>query len=160
MPAEPAAHSLFESKPVFILEDEAPAPIRKLYDDIKRSLDLPYVNSEYRGFARWPDFLQSLWSALKPVVQSPIYLESQSGIRETAWSLLHELPPVGGLSTEELNEAGVDEDEVSDVARLTDLFLRNFSGMALNVSFAKIGMEGGSRKASSTAPQATPQRAA
>jgi hypothetical protein len=149
---EAVTHPVFTTKPLVVEEDDAPAPIRKLYDDIRRTLELPFVHSEYRAFARWPDFLRAYWSTVKPIVQSPLYHESQSGIREAAWSLGRSFP-ARGLSLEELSDAGLEEDEIASLVRLTEMFLKAFSGLVLNVAVAKIALEGGSKKPAAHPPK-------
>jgi hypothetical protein len=56
------------------------------------------------------------------------------------------------LSAATLQEAGVEEEEISSIVRITEMFARGLSRMTLNVSVAKIGLEGGNR--SSAAPPA------
>jgi len=53
------------------------------------------------------------------------------------------------LSVDQLLEAGMKEEDISSVARILDLFVRNLSGMVINVAIAKIALEGGNITASS-----------
>ena len=53
--------------PIFVDEEMAPAPTRKIFDELKRTFGMPVVNSDYRALARWPDFLQAYWDVLKPI---------------------------------------------------------------------------------------------
>ncbi len=139
-------HPVFREKPVLIEEQEAPPSIRRIYDDIRRTFGLPLVNTDYRAFARWPDFLEAYWAVLKPVSQSPVYLECQQGVRESAWNLSRELPVPLELSASQLTDEGVSDERVSDVFRITELFVQALSGLVLNVAVAKIGLEGGTRR--------------
>jgi hypothetical protein len=43
--------------------------VKQTFEDIKRTLSLPSVNSDYRTLALWPDYLAAAWSELKPIVQ-------------------------------------------------------------------------------------------
>ncbi|SRR6266571_206051 len=140
----PAAHPVFTEKPALVEEAVASAAIRRIYDDIKRTFGLPFVNTDYRAFARWPDFLQLYWSVLKPLTQSPVYAESQHGIRETAVTLARELPQRFELGATKLADKGISEDDIAAVLRITELFVKLLSGLVLNVALAKIGWEGGS----------------
>lgn len=145
-PTTPADHPVFEDKPAFINEDDAPPEIRRVYEEIKRTLGLPIVNADYRAFARYPDFLIAYWDVLKPILQSPVYSESQQGMRESAWNLVRELPARVDTTVSHLLDDGLSDDDLSDVVRITDLFLRNLSGLVLDVAVAKIAVEGGNRK--------------
>lgn len=145
--SNPADHPVFTEKPVLIEEDGAPPAIRRIYDDIRRTFGLPMVNTDYRAFARWPDFLESYWPVLKGIAQSPVYQESQQGMRESAWNLVRELPAPLDLTASQLIDDGLSDDEVSDLFRITELFVRALSGLVLNIAVAKIGLEGGNRQA-------------
>ena len=146
-PTPPAEHPVFPEKPVLVEEQQAPPPTRRIYDDIRRTFGLPMVNTDYRAFARWPDFLEVYWTALKAISQSPVYQESQQGVRESAWNLAAELPVPLDLSAAKLIDDGLSDEQVSDVFRITELFVRALSGLVLNVAVAKIGLEGGTRRA-------------
>lgn len=141
-----ADHPVFTDRPALIEEDTAPPEIRRVYDDIKRTLGLPMINTDYKAFARYPDFLVAYWDVLKSVSQSPVYSESQQGMRESAWSLVRELPVRVDLTVSHLIDDGLSDDDLSDIIRITDLFLRTLSGLVLNIAVAKIAVEGGNRK--------------
>lgn len=155
-PAPPLPYR-FEHAPVRVGEESAPGPIRKLYDDIKRTLALPFVNTEYQAFARWPDFLAAYWKVMRPIVQSPLYAECQYAVRETAWALAREFPQPLELSVSRLTDADISDDDVATIVRITELFVKNFSCLLLNVAAAKIGLEGGTQ---APAHEASPTRAA
>lgn len=138
-------HPVFTTRPVLVDEEIAPAAIRKIFDEMKHVTDMPVVNSDFRAFARWPDFLRVLWETLKVTIVSPVYHQALNGIRETAWALAREVPGPVELSVATLQEAGVEEEEISSIVRITELFVQGMSRMTLNVAVAKIGLEGGNR---------------
>lgn len=142
-----ADHPVFAEKPVLVPDEAAEPEVRHTFDELRRAMGVPFLSIECRGFARWPDFLASYWGALKGVLQSPVYSESQQGLRESAWQMARELPHPLELSTDQLLEAGMEDDEVAAVVRITELFVRFLSGQALNVALAKIGLEGGTLQA-------------
>jgi hypothetical protein len=139
-----AGHPVFKEKPVLVEEENAPAPTRKIYDDMKRTTGIPVVNTDYRALARWPDFLQHYWAVLKGLVQSPLYKETCQAIRISALGLAQELPQPFELTVAQLQDAGLDDAEVEAVVRITELFLKVLSAQVLNIAVAKIGLEGGS----------------
>ena len=47
--------------------------IETIFVDIKDTLSLPSVNSDYRTLALWPDYLSLAWQRLKPLTQSSAY---------------------------------------------------------------------------------------
>jgi hypothetical protein len=141
----PPEHPVFTRRPVMVDEDGAPAFTKKIYEEMKHTTDLPLVNSEFRAFARWPDFLKTLWETTKGMIDSPVHQQALNEVRETAWGLARELPGPVELSSATLQEAGVEEEEISSIVRITETFVRGLSRMTLNVAVAKIGLEGGNR---------------
>jgi hypothetical protein len=137
------AAMIVDEPPCTLDEHKAPAPLKKKYEDIKRALDLPFVNPEFCAFASWPHFLDSYWETLKKMINSPLYDECRYGVRSTAWTLAAQLPGPAELTMEQLAEAGMSAEEVSSVVRILELFVRNLSGQLLNVAAAKIALEGG-----------------
>ena len=61
---------------VLIEAHHADAPTRAVYDDIKTTLGLPFVNTDYRALARWPSHFARAWNDLRPVVETPAYRET------------------------------------------------------------------------------------
>jgi hypothetical protein len=116
---------------------------------MKRTLGVPYVNTDYQAFARWPDFLNAYWAALKPALSSPLYGESKHALRESAMSCASELPNAPQFSEDLLQQVELTSDEVDTAIRITEEFLDTLSGLLLNIAFAKISLEGGTRAGAS-----------
>ena len=135
-------HPDFERKPILVDDESASPEIAKVFEEMKRDFG-PMVVSDFRAIARWPDFLRAYWSLLHPLLTSPLYQECQYGTRETAWNLARELPGPFELSVAQMTEAGMTEDDIASVVRLTQAFTRGLSGSVLNIAIAKIGLEGG-----------------
>ena len=145
-------------RPQLIGEQDAGPALKKRYEEIRRTLQVPYVNPEFCAFARFPEFLEPYWETLKQMIASPLYDECLYGVRDTAWSLTSQLPGPAELTLDQLAEAGCTEEEISSVARILELFVRNLSAQLLNISAAKIGLEGGnilSARAGAVARQST-----
>ncbi len=156
----PVFHPQFERKPILVSDESASPEISKIFEEMKRDYGIPTVISDFRALARWPDFLRSYWTLLHPLLSSPLYQECQYGIRETAWSLAKELPGPFELTVAQMTEAGMTEDDIASVVRLTQAFTRGFSGMTLNIAIAKIGVEGGNHpQIAESDEQKTPSRA-
>ena len=151
---QPAETTENERHVILIPYEKAPAPTRRLYDDIKRCLELPYLDLDYQAMARWPDFLRDYWQVLRPAVESPLYKESESAVRETASALVDELPGPVELTISQLQDLGMNDDDVTALVRITELMVRGMAGRLLNISIARIGLEGG------TVNRGEPERAA
>ena len=153
-----ADHPVFTQKFVKITEEAAPLPIRKIYEEMKRILGVSFINTDYQTFARWPDFLTLYWNALKPVVSSPVYGESQHALRESALLLASDLPNAPRLSVEHMQEAGLTDEEISPVIHITEEFLELLAGLVQNIAFAKIALEGGNRFQAPARPEKRPEQ--
>lgn len=140
-----ADHPMFTQRPVMLTEEAAPAPIRKIYDDVKRTLGVSLISTDFQAFARWPDFFTLYWNALKIAVSSPLYGEHKRSLRESALALASELPNAPQLSVEHMKNAGLTDEEITTAVHITDEFLELSSRSVLNVAFAKISLDGGNQ---------------
>jgi hypothetical protein len=155
-----ADHPVFAARPVLIDEAAATPRILNIYDEIKRVLGAPIVNTDFRAFARFPEFLEEYWAVLRPMIASPMFSESQFGMQDTALASARDFPAPVDLRKERLENAGVDDDAIAAVIRATELFVKIFSSGLLNLAIAKIGFDGGSSKQPKPAPVAGSTRAA
>ncbi len=128
---------------ILVEEENAPPATRKIYEDIKRTMDMPFLNTSYFNFGRWPDFLCEYWNALKPLIPTAVYEQHRRAMRESALSLALELPRPIQLSTAELEEGGVAREDISTIIQTVDSFVNQLSKQVLNIAFAKIALEGG-----------------
>ena len=51
----------------------ADQPTRDVYEDVKRVLNLPFVNTDYRALARWPSYWAMAWGDLRRVAGTPAH---------------------------------------------------------------------------------------
>jgi hypothetical protein len=140
-------HLRHPSRPILVDERLAPEPTRKLYDDIKRTMGTPYLNTSYITFGRWPDFLREYWGSLKPIIGTPGYEKARLALREFAINSGNDLPEQIHLSRGTLDKAGVSEEERAMALETVHFFLDLLGKQVLNIAFAKVGLEGGARSA-------------
>ena len=140
-----ADHPVFTQKPVMLTEEAASAPIRKIYEEIKRSLRISFIGLDFQSFAHWPDFLSLYLDALKPVISSPLYGEHKHALRGSALTLATGLPNAAQLSVEHMKHSGIADEEISTAIHIAEEFLDQSSGSVLNVAFGKISLEGGNQ---------------
>lgn len=158
---QPAEHPVFRVRPVLVDEVAATPRVVQIYDEIKRAFGMPVVNTDFRAFARFPDFLEDYWAVLRPTVELPLYAESHFGVQDTALAVAREFPAVVDLRKERLENAGIGDDDLAAVLRATEMLVKLLSAALLNVVFAKIGFDGGTAKQKeSKEPAAEPTRAA
>lgn len=151
-PTPAISHPVFQQRSVLVEEASASKEVLDIYGEIKHDLDIPMVISDFRAIARWPDFLRVYWNVLRPIISSPIYQQAMYGLLESAWGIVQELPGTIETTVAQLAEAGMDEDDIASVVRLTRAFNRGLAGSMLNISIAKIGLEGGNQRKKTEAP--------
>lgn len=139
----PAQHPSHPSRPILVDERLAPEPTRKLYDDIKRTMGTPYLNTSYITFGRWPDFLREYWGGLKPVIGTPNYEEQRTALRDFALRASDDLPEAIHVPKSALDKAGVSHEERSNAVQTVHFFLDLLSRQVLNIAYARVGLEGG-----------------
>ncbi|HZU31736.1 MAG TPA: halocarboxylic acid dehydrogenase DehI family protein [Candidatus Angelobacter sp.] len=143
----PAVHPVHPRRPVLVDEKHAPPDTQKIYEDIKKTMGAPFLNTSYINFGRWPDFLREYWSSLKPVLLSPLYEQTRIGMQQSALGLVAELPRPLQLSSAQLEDAGISHASLSSIIQTTEFFMLLLSRHLLNITFAKIGLEGGVQSA-------------
>lgn len=93
------------ARPVLIEPHHADPMIAALYTDIRDTLGLPFVNTDYRAFARWPSYFSAAWPDLKVAIQTSSYEVHVGRVHERALSIAAELPNTTGLTSIALQAA-------------------------------------------------------
>jgi len=73
-----------------VMEDAADAATRAVYDDIRQSLRVPFVNFIYRVLANEPAFFHPAWQRLGPLCRTRAFETAADGLRARA--LLEPVP--------------------------------------------------------------------
>lgn len=141
----PAVRPVYSVRPLLVNEEHAPPDVQRVFEDVRKTLKIPQLTAELRTLARWREFFVDYWRTLKKSIESPLYEVCFRGVHETAFTLTREIGVMVELTTEQLSEAGVSEDDIASVLRITDSFMTAAVSTVLNVSFAKIAMEGGNK---------------
>jgi hypothetical protein len=138
-PAFQGRHGPDAAGPLVLMEaHHADAPTRLLYEDVKATLRLPVVNTDYRALARWPSYFAAAWGDLRPLPGGEAHEALCREIHARAAGLAAGLPNPGGLSGEALRRAatrpaaGAAADDVIETVRLFQWLL---PGLVANVAF-------------------------
>lgn len=103
--------------------------VRRLFNDIKKTLSLSSINSDYRTLALWPDYLQASWRQLKPVCQSGPFHQAAEELRKE--SRKHHLPYDLHLSRAIVEELGEAADQILET---TQKFEQLLPALILNIA--------------------------
>lgn len=139
-PAEPypGRHAPAVEAPLVLMEaHHADAPIRAVFDDIKATLGLPFVNTDYRGLARWPSYFALAWSDLKPVVTTDAYEKTVASLHESFVAAALRMPNPADLTAKAVREAAAADAPLAEVIEVCRLFQWLLPGLITNVAFLR-----------------------
>ncbi len=114
-----------------VAEEPDDARTREMFDDIKKTLSLSSINSDYRTLALWTDYLAAGWDKLKPIVKSDEYKQASESLRETAREVARRLPHTTSLTRERVENLGEDTDEIIETTRK---FERILPSLIINIA--------------------------
>lgn len=123
--------------PVMVEEHHALGDLKSVYEDIKSTLGLPFVNSDYKAMGRWPSYLELAWQDLKPAIDSEPYARIRQDIHMQALIAVDGLPNRYFLDKARAIALGMPEDDVFELMRVITLFQWLLSGLILNVTWFK-----------------------
>lgn len=130
-------------------EDER---VRSIFADIRETLGLSRVNSDYRTLALWPDYLAAAWDGLKPIAQGDAHRRAADALREVARREARDLPHPLPLSRERVEALG---EEVDEVVKTTEQFEQLLPGLILNVALLSLDWSSADALARSPFPAET-----
>ena len=121
-------------KPVLIEPHHADPAIVALYLDIRQTLGLPFVNTDYRAFARWPSYFDLAWTELRSIVLADEYEKAAGQVHDTAVSRAGELPNMSEITPRQLIGCAERDAKLSEVLSVVRLFQWLLPGLAVNVA--------------------------
>ena len=117
-------------------------PTRAMYDDIKATLGLPFVNTDYRALARWPSYFHRAWVDLKTVVTGPEYEAVVQNVHDRAVEAVRSLPNPNGLTSAALRAAAEADAPLQEVLAMCRLFQWLLPGLVVNVAYFRHQLRG------------------
>lgn len=112
-------------------EDPDNDQVEDVFRDIKKTLGLSQINSDYRTLALWPDYLDAAWNGLKPIIRRDEYRTAADALRERSRTLACRLPHPVPLTREQVEALGED---VNEVMQTTEQFEQLLPGLILNIA--------------------------
>lgn len=133
------------TKPTLMEAHHTSPDLAALYADLRATLGLPFVNTDYRAFARWPSYFALGWQGLKPTIQSDAYEPAVARVHAAAVALARDLPNPTGVSPEHLITAAGQRATADDVLAVVRLFQWLLPGLVVNVAFLRAQLVEGAR---------------
>ncbi len=120
----------------------ADQPTRETYEDIAATLQLPFVNTDYRAFARWPSYFALAWRGLREKAKTKEYEAICRDCHDLAAEWVAEkLPNPGGLSSVALRKAAEKDSDLDEVMRVCRLFQWLLPGLIVNIAYFRHQLE-------------------
>jgi hypothetical protein len=121
-------------KLVLMEPHHAERQLQALYDDLKSTIGLPFLNTDYRALARWPSYFDVAWRSLKPLIGTPAYDEAVERVHKKAVALVLALPNPGELTRARLVAAADEDTGTESVLDVVRLFQWLLPGLVVNVA--------------------------
>jgi hypothetical protein len=140
-----------------LYEEEDLAPdLRRLYNDIRCGLDLPFVPSLFKLAAGIPDYLKVMWHDLGPVARSREFQAASLAMEEFTRSLA--ISDGWTLSDQKrvLAEQKFPAEDVEQMAAIVGIFVRELPRMLLFTRLVQRGYSGGQRGRVTSGKQLSP----
>jgi hypothetical protein len=108
---------------------------RAVYDDVKATLGLPFVNTDYRALARWPSYFAAAWGGIRTLVATPEYEAACRRVHDAALTRIrHRVPNPAELDAEGLRTAARQDAPLEEVLAVARLFQWLLPGLVVNVA--------------------------
>lgn len=107
--------------------------LRDLFQDIKETLSLESIHSDYRTLALWPVYLFVFWGRLAPFLKRAEYSDACASLRNSARNYARNLP----LSFE-LPRGRMESADVEEVLEITRGFERSLPGLIVNIALIQL----------------------
>ncbi len=146
-PAFSGRHAPDFDAPFVLMEaHHADPPTRTVYEDVKKVLGLPFVNTDYRAFARWPSYWALAWGDLRRVAGTPPHEAICQAVHDRCVAqAATALPNPGGITAQALRSAAEMDAPLEEILEVCRLFQWLLPGLVTNVAFlrAQLGAPAG-----------------
>jgi len=106
--------------------------VQRTYDDIKQTLGVPVVNSDYQAMARSSAFFLTGWEEIKHQRLRPDYQELEQALLQRAEEAADRLHPAIGVGEREVRDLLDNSDDFEQIRDTMDTFTRLLPGLLIN----------------------------
>ena len=123
-----------------IEERDAPLRVRTVYEEIKSATGAPFVNSDYRAMAAYPDWLELWWRDMKAAIHTPRFATMCREVDDAAIEAARHLPYALNLREESLARVEVSADERARITRANEAFCQMLPAIVVGTALAHRGL--------------------
>ncbi len=157
MAAERPQHPSFPISPRLLDAAAATPGLQRIWNERRRTMEVAFISDEHRAMACWPGFYVEYWRAWQEWMRSPLFTDCQHRIGESAWGLVRELPARIETGLPPLLDAGLSDEQAASVVHINEALCHAFSGLVLDISFARVAYEGGTHREGRAHPRPVPE---
>jgi hypothetical protein len=129
------SHAPSPRVPLILMEaHHVDAATGAVFDDVKRQVRLPFLNTDYRALARWPSYFTMAWADLGPRIGGAEHEAACAVYQARAVELVAGLPNPRGLTGAALR-AAAERDRSPDLLPVVQLFQHLHAGLMTNVAY-------------------------
>ena len=134
-------------------EDEVGPELRRVYTDVRQSLDVPFVPTLFKAAAGLPEYLKIFWDDLGPVTRSREFAAAAKALTEFTQSLV--IAGVWRFADQQrvLAAQKFSPTDIEQLAAVAGVFARALPKMVLLARLLQRGYSGGQKGRISGTPQ-------
>jgi len=121
-------------------ERDAAFRVRSIFESLKSAAALPYVPSEYRAIARYPDWLEVWWNGCKAEMARPRYRTLRDESMRTAVELARRLPYRVRLGADIMLNYKIADADRRRLIEVTRTLCDALSALCVSVAMARRGL--------------------
>ena len=126
-----------DSNMLLIEQHHADNSLKEIYKSIKTNLGLPFLNTDYRAFARWPSYFEMSWKYFLPALLSKKYEEKVLEIHNFIINETLMLPNPYKINSIQIIDAAKKDKKINEIRKVVGLFQWLLPGLITNVAFMK-----------------------
>ena len=111
--------------------------LKEVYKSIKFNLGLPFINTDYRAFARWPSYFITSWKYFLPALLSKEYEKKVLEIHNFVIKEVLSLPNPNKITSIKIITAAKKDNKLNEIKKVVNLFQWLLQGLVTNVAFMR-----------------------
>jgi short-subunit dehydrogenase len=119
---------------------EGISPQLQQYQDIRQTLGLPFVNSDYLALAKWQTFFLPAWEDVKQWRQRQEYRALEQKLMHIADDAANRLHPKVVIGEQELSDLLTDQGDFENLQQMVQMFTQLLPGLIVNVAMFHRGV--------------------
>ncbi len=131
-------HTLSKERYLLLIEKHhANNSLIELYNSIKFHIGVPFLNTDYRAFARWPSYFEMSWKYFLPALLSKEYEEKVLDIHNFIIKNTLLLPNPNKIKSIYIINAAKKDKKLNEIKKIVNLFQWLLPGLITNVAFMR-----------------------